>query len=97
MLSVKPSTVLQELSFHRYYKYFCTIILSKKINEKTFHLIILSFLYEKDFATILFVFINCRYCAEKEKVIFFGDSITQAAVDKGGYIVRMDSMLEKRV
>jgi len=33
---------------------------------------------------------------KKRKVIFFGDSITQAAVDKGGYIVRMDSMLEKK-
>ncbi len=33
---------------------------------------------------------------KKKKVIFFGDSITQAGVDKGGYIVRMDSMLEKK-
>ena len=33
---------------------------------------------------------------KKKKIIFFGDSITQAAVDKGGYIVRMDSMLEKK-
>lgn len=29
---------------------------------------------------------------KKTKVIFFGDSITQAAVQPGGYIVRIDSM-----
>lgn len=29
---------------------------------------------------------------KKSKVIFFGDSITQAGVQQGGYIVRIDSM-----
>ena len=29
---------------------------------------------------------------KKSKVIFFGDSITQAGVQQGGYIVRVDSM-----
>ena len=32
---------------------------------------------------------------EKMKVIFFGDSITQAGVSPGGYIVRIDSMSKK--
>lgn len=32
---------------------------------------------------------------KKQKVIFFGDSITQAAVNPGGYIVRIDSMCTK--
>jgi hypothetical protein len=29
---------------------------------------------------------------KKTRVIFFGDSITQAGVNTGGYIVRIDSM-----
>ncbi|MBC7950108.1 MAG: G-D-S-L family lipolytic protein [Chitinophagaceae bacterium] len=35
---------------------------------------------------------------KKTKVIFFGDSITQAGVNRGGYIMRIDSMskLEKK-
>lgn len=32
---------------------------------------------------------------KKTKVIFFGDSITEAAVNPGGYIVRLDSMCKK--
>ncbi|RYG24181.1 MAG: G-D-S-L family lipolytic protein, partial [Chitinophagaceae bacterium] len=32
---------------------------------------------------------------KKNKVIFFGDSITQAAVKPGGYIVKMDSLIRK--
>lgn len=32
---------------------------------------------------------------KKQKVIFFGDSITQAGVNPGGYIVRVDSMCNK--
>src|SRR5258705_2193917 len=32
---------------------------------------------------------------KKTRVIFFGDSITQAAVNAGGYIVRIDSMCKK--
>ncbi len=33
--------------------------------------------------------------AKKKKVIFFGDSITQAGVNPGGYIVKMDSLIRK--
>lgn len=32
---------------------------------------------------------------KKNKVIFFGDSITQAAVNPDGYIVKMDSLIRK--
>jgi lysophospholipase L1-like esterase len=32
---------------------------------------------------------------KKQKVIFFGDSITQAGVTPGGYIIRVDSMCKK--
>lgn len=32
---------------------------------------------------------------KKQKVIFFGDSITQAGVQPGGYITRIDSMCKK--
>ncbi|MEI9908391.1 MAG: GDSL-type esterase/lipase family protein [Bacteroidota bacterium] len=32
--------------------------------------------------------------AKKTKIIFFGDSITQAAVRPGGYIVKMDSLIK---
>lgn len=31
---------------------------------------------------------------KKQKVVFFGDSITQAGVNKDGYITKMDSMLK---
>ncbi|MDB5221504.1 MAG: family lipolytic protein [Chitinophagaceae bacterium] len=32
---------------------------------------------------------------KKKKIIFFGDSITEQAVNPGGFIVKMDSMLQK--
>lgn len=32
---------------------------------------------------------------KKQKVVFFGDSITQAGVEKGGYITLMNEILEK--
>jgi lysophospholipase L1-like esterase len=32
---------------------------------------------------------------KKTKVLFFGDSITQAAVQPGGYITKMDSLIKK--
>ena len=32
----------------------------------------------------------------KKRVIFFGDSITEAGVQPGGYILRMDSMIAKQ-
>lgn len=33
---------------------------------------------------------------KKKKVIFFGDSITEGAIQPGGFILKMDSMLEKK-
>lgn len=33
---------------------------------------------------------------KKKKIIFFGDSITASAVKPGGFIVKMDSMLQKK-
>lgn len=41
--------------------------------------------------TMVFAFTTIK----KTKVIFFGDSITQAAVNPGGYIMRIDSMCTK--
>ena len=36
-------------------------------------------------------------CTNKKKhIIFFGDSITEVAVNRGGYIARMDSMLAQQ-
>ncbi|HEY8687993.1 MAG TPA: GDSL-type esterase/lipase family protein [Chitinophagaceae bacterium] len=32
---------------------------------------------------------------KKKKIVFFGDSITELAVKPGGFIVKMDSMLQK--
>lgn len=33
---------------------------------------------------------------KKQRIVFFGDSITQAGVQPGGYIVKMDSILQKK-
>lgn len=41
-------------------------------------------------AFLLFAFM---YPAKKKKVVFFGDSITAAAVKPGGYISKLDSMI----
>jgi lysophospholipase L1-like esterase len=41
--------------------------------------------------TLSMAFINLK----KQKIIFFGDSITQAGVNPGGYIMRIDSMCKK--
>jgi len=42
---------------------------------------------------LTFLIISLAFIPQKKtKVIFFGDSITQAAVNPGGYIVRIDSM-----
>lgn len=46
----------------------------------------------------LFVLLFCLIAAcmpanKKKRVIFFGDSITEAAVKPGGYIVKLDSMI----
>ena len=46
---------------------------------------------------LIFVFFcamtACMPVNKKKRVIFFGDSITEAAVMPGGYIVRLDSMI----
>ena len=49
---------------------------------------------------ILFVFIALMLLAsfisdKKKKILFFGDSITQAGVNAGGYITRMKEMLQQ--
>jgi isoamyl acetate esterase len=45
---------------------------------------------------IPFLFICLSFMPQKKtKVIFFGDSITQAGVNAGGYITRIDSMCKK--
>jgi isoamyl acetate esterase len=47
----------------------------------------------KNILILLLVFISMSFSYQKKnKVIFFGDSITQAGVQQGGYIVRIDSM-----
>ena len=47
----------------------------------------------KNVLILALVFITMSFSYQKKnKVIFFGDSITQAAVQPGGYIVRIDSM-----
>jgi len=48
--------------------------------------------------TMLFALLFCSIAAfmpvtKKKKIVFFGDSITAAAIKPGGYIVKMDSML----
>jgi lysophospholipase L1-like esterase len=43
----------------------------------------------------LLILLNSFMVQKKTKVIFFGDSITEAAVKPGGYIVRIDSMCKK--
>jgi isoamyl acetate esterase len=47
---------------------------------------------------VVFTFFFCLIIAfmpanKKKRIIFFGDSITEAAVKPGGYIARMDSMI----
>jgi len=47
----------------------------------------------KNILILILVFITMSFSYQKKnKVIFFGDSITQAGVQQGGYIVRIDSM-----
>lgn len=42
----------------------------------------------------LLVIMSCAV-QKKKKVVFFGDSITEMAVKPGGFIVKMDSLLQK--
>ncbi|TMI93595.1 MAG: G-D-S-L family lipolytic protein [Bacteroidetes bacterium] len=44
------------------------------------------------FFTIVIILMTSFASQKKTKVIFFGDSITQAGVQAGGYIVRIDSI-----
>ena len=49
--------------------------------------------YMKLFSLSVIVVLMTSFCFQKKtRVIFFGDSITQAGVNQGGYIVRIDSM-----
>lgn len=50
----------------------------------------------KIFLSLLLVIMVSSFTQQKKaKIIFFGDSITQAAVQPGGYILRIDSMCRK--
>src|SRR6187549_1864692 len=44
------------------------------------------------FFSIVVILMTSFVSQKKTRVIFFGDSITQAGVQAGGYIVRVDSM-----
>jgi lysophospholipase L1-like esterase len=51
--------------------------------------------------TLITVFIACMFMMsfrgeKKKKVVFFGDSITQAAVEKGGYIDVLQNMITEK-
>lgn len=48
--------------------------------------------YYAFFSFILFYFTLCIYATKEKRVIFFGDSITQAGAAPGGFIPRIDSM-----
>lgn len=45
------------------------------------------------FALLFCLIAACMPVNKKKRVIFFGDSITEVAVNPGGYIARMDSMI----
>ncbi len=45
--------------------------------------------------SVLAILISAYPAQKKSKVIFFGDSITQAGVQPGGYILRIDSLSKK--
>lgn len=45
------------------------------------------------FSSLFFLITFFMPAGSKKRVIFFGDSITEAGVSAGGYITRMDSML----
>jgi lysophospholipase L1-like esterase len=51
--------------------------------------------------TLITVFIACMFMMsfrgeKKKKIVFFGDSITQAGVDKGGYIDVLQNMITEK-
>ncbi|MEP7238109.1 MAG: GDSL-type esterase/lipase family protein [Ferruginibacter sp.] len=45
------------------------------------------------FALLLFLTVAFVPATKKKRIVFFGDSITAAAVKPGGYIVKLDSMI----
>lgn len=47
-------------------------------------------------AISLIIFATAMKPIKKNRIVFFGDSITQMGIDKGGYIDRMNSMLHQR-
>jgi lysophospholipase L1-like esterase len=50
----------------------------------------------KSILIITLVFLTSLMPQKKQKVIFFGDSITQAGAKPGGYIMRIDSMSKQQ-
>lgn len=44
----------------------------------------------------LFILSSFQMQQQKKKIVFFGDSITQAGVENGGYIRQLDSMINAR-
>lgn len=42
---------------------------------------------------LAFVILNSMAVQDKKRIVFFGDSITQAGVNAGGYIIKMQEML----
>jgi lysophospholipase L1-like esterase len=47
------------------------------------------------YSLAVFILITSFMSQKKSKIIFFGDSITQAGVQQGGYIMRIDSICKK--
>src|SRR6516225_3169709 len=47
-------------------------------------------------AVIVFILTSAMYSRKSRRVIFFGDSITEAAVKPGGYITRLGEALAKK-
>lgn len=55
----------------------------------------MKFYYSLAFALSIILFTSSTHPIKPLKIIFFGDSITQAGVNPGGYIDKMKQMLEK--
>lgn len=53
-------------------------------------------LFQLSFVSILIVTAMAMTVQKKQRIVFFGDSITEAGVNPGGYITRMAETLNKR-